>query len=160
MRLHRLGTFLHLLSIVLFAGTIAELLSVKHYGEPIRLVPFALCGLGLLALAAVWVRPTRGIVLVTRALMAVIAAGSLLGVYEHVRGNLEFAREVHPHASTIELLKATLTGRDPLMAPGILAVGAVIAIAATYALRAEVTQTPRIYSGRAVMAGTRFGSER
>ena len=132
--LRRLRIFLQLLAATLFAGTIVELLAAKHYADLLQLVPFGLCGLGLLTLGVVWTRPSRLTVLALRATMTVIALGSLLGVYEHIRGNLEFAREIHPRASTISLLQTAFTGRNPLGAPGLLAVAAAVAIAATVAM--------------------------
>jgi hypothetical protein len=151
--LRRLGAFLHLLAAGLFVGTIAELVSAQHYDETIQLVPFALCGLGLLALAALWVFPNRPVVLAVRGLMIVIAAGSLMGIYEHIVGNLGFVQEVRPHANTLTKIKETLTGRDPLLAPGILAIGATLAIAATYvtavlATRVAVPERRYVSAGR------------
>ncbi len=138
--LERLQLFLRLLAIGLFSGTIAELLAVGHDGDPIQFVPFLLCGLGLLALAAVWKRPGAGSVLALRGIMTVIALGSLLGVYEHIAGNIAFVREIHPHASTATLVQAAVTGGAPLMAPGILTIGAAVAIAATYASAPQQAQ--------------------
>ncbi len=132
-RLQHLRLFLCSLSALLFAGTIAELLSVKHYGDRVQLIPFAMCGIGLALLLLFWWRPGPGVLKVMQVTMGLIALGSFIGVYEHIEGNLGFAREVHPHADRMALLKAALTGRDPLMAPGILAVAATIAIAASYA---------------------------
>jgi hypothetical protein len=151
--LRRLRAFLVLLAAALFAGTIGELLAAKHYGDPIQLVPFALCGLGLLALGVIRTRPSRGTILAVRALMIVIALGSVLGVYEHIAGNYEFVREVRPGADAWSLAKATLTGRDPLLAPGILAVGAALAIAATYATAALEAARPAVERRR--LAGER-----
>jgi hypothetical protein len=130
--LKRVQRFLSAMTLALFLGTIAELLSVKHYGEPIKLVPFALCLLGCAALAAVRLRPGRRVFLAVRAFMAVTMLGSLLGVYEHIEGNLETSREIHRHLATMARIKAMLTGRDPIAAPGMLAVAALLLIAATY----------------------------
>jgi hypothetical protein len=131
--LTRLRAFLHLLAAGLFVGTVAELLAAKHYDETVKLVPFALCGLGLAAIAVVWKRPDRRTVTVVRALMLVIALGSLWGIYEHVTGNLDFVHEVRPHADAKTVLKAGVQGGDPILAPAVLAVGAAVALAATYA---------------------------
>jgi hypothetical protein len=76
--------------------------------------------------------------------MLIIAAGSLWGIYEHVTGNLEFVHEVRPHAGRIEVLRAALQGGDPLLAPGILAVGAIVAIAATYTQEVAEPATTRV----------------
>lgn len=133
--LSRLLTFLYVLSIGLFLGTIGELIAVKHYGdgESIRLVPFGLCVLGASGAIAAWSHPSRRTIRAVRVLMVSITLGSLLGVYEHLNGNYGFVHEVRPHASLRTTIEDTLTGQAPLMAPGILAVAALIAGAATYA---------------------------
>ncbi len=130
--LGRLRAFLRSLAAGLFAGTVVELLLTGHVDSPIQLVPFALCGLGLLALAAAWLRPGRGSIRALRLVMAVVACGSVVGVAQHVAGNLEFGRETQPDAPAVRLLVAALTGAAPLLAPGILAVAAMLAVAATY----------------------------
>jgi hypothetical protein len=131
--LRRLETFLHLLAAGLFVGTIGELLAAEHYDSTMQLVPFALCGLGLLSLIVLRMRPPRPVVLTIRALMLVIAGGSLLGIYEHISGNLDFVHEVRRHADTMTVVKQTLQGADPILAPGVLAVAATVTLAATSA---------------------------
>ena len=64
--------------------------------------------------------------------MAVIIMGTLLGVYLHIEGNVAFEREVDPQATTSKLILQGLGGGNPLLAPGILAIAALIAAAATY----------------------------
>jgi hypothetical protein len=131
--LRRVGRFLYFLSAGLFFGTIGELWAVGHDKETIQLLPYALCVLGLACLCALKWRLNQNTVIAVRAVMIVIALSSLLGVYEHITGNLDFAREIHKHASTISRLKSALTGGAPVLAPGILAVAAAIGVAATYA---------------------------
>ena len=70
--LRRLRAFLLALAAALLAGTLAELVLVGHADGPVQSVPFVLCGLGLLAVAAVWLRPGRGSALVLRAVMAAL----------------------------------------------------------------------------------------
>lgn len=134
--LERVGAFLHGMTLLLLLGTIGELVAVKHYGEAIKLVPFALCVLGGVALAAAWFRPGRRVFLAVRAFMVVTMLGSLLGVYEHLEGNLETSREIHKHLATTARIKAMLSGADPIAAPGMLAVAALLLIAATYVSQA------------------------
>jgi hypothetical protein len=141
--LRRLQAFLRLLAAALFAGTVAELLMAKHFDGPVQLIPSALCGVALLTLAIWWQRPGAATVTALRVLMVVIALGGLLGVYQHVAGNLGFVRETRPTADAGTALVGTLTGRDPLLAPGILAVGAVLAIAGTAATGAEARAAVR-----------------
>lgn len=132
-RLNHLRMFLFALAASLFGGTVIELLAVEHYQGPIQLIPFGLCALGLVAIGMVWMKPGQTVVLAFRVFMVVIAAGSLFGVYKHLEGNYEFAHELHPRAGFSNLLEATLKGGAPMMAPGILAIGAVVAVAASYA---------------------------
>jgi Na+/melibiose symporter-like transporter len=134
--LSRLRAFLHLLALALFAGTIAELIAAGHDAGAIQLIPFVLCGIGIIATLWVWRRPDRETVRTVRVLLVGIALGSLFGVYEHLKGNYGFVTEVRPNAGWRTLIEETLTGRAPFMAPGILAIAASIAIAATYASRA------------------------
>ena len=97
-----------------------------------QLIPFVLCGLGLAAVLWALLRPRRPALLALRACMAVAVLGSLYGVYEHVAGNLAFHREVHPNAPAAEVFMGAVGGSSPLLAPGILALAAVMAMAATY----------------------------
>jgi hypothetical protein len=128
----RLRSLLFLLAASLYCGTIADLLAAKHYQSLLQFVPFGLCALGLVTVALVWKRPEPRIVAAARFAMLVIAGGSLLGIYEHIAGNLNFVHEVRPHADGMTLLKATLQGGDPILAPGVLAVAAAVTILATF----------------------------
>ena len=138
--LARLRNQLFALAAILFCGTIAELLAAKHYQSPTQLVPFGLCGLGLMTVALAWKGSQPNIRVAVRIIMVVIASGSLWGIYEHVTGNLSFVHEVRPHASGMMVLKATLQGGDPILAPGVLAVAAVVTILATFASAAQLVE--------------------
>lgn len=130
--LPRLRRFLLVTSALLFAGALAELWLVGHAETAVQLLPFALCGLGLAAALAALARPGRGVLLALRACMVLAALGSLFGVYEHVVENVAFQREIQPGSTTGELVSAALGGANPLLAPGILALAAALALAATY----------------------------
>jgi hypothetical protein len=65
--------------------------------------------------------------------MSLLLLGSLLGVYEHLVNNFAFELEMRPSAVWSDVWFQALRGAAPLLAPGILAVAAVVAIAATYA---------------------------
>lgn len=161
MTLRRLRVFLHLLAAVLFVGTVAELLAVEHFADRLQLIPFALCGLGLLTQLAVWKRPNRGTVAALRVVMIAIVIGSVVGAYQHVQGNLEFVREIRPNATTRQLLRGAVTGGNPLLASGALAVAASLAVAATYARSAPAPVTTSVREGQPVTAtGIAGGAER
>jgi len=128
----RLRIFLLWVAGALCAGTIVELYLAKHTKEPMQFVPFALCALGLLAVVSALRRPSRASLWSLRGVMGVLMLGSLLGVYEHLIGNLEFQLEMRPGAAWTDVWFTTLRGAAPLLAPGILALAAALAIAATY----------------------------
>lgn len=130
--LSRLRRFLLLFSVVLLGGALLELWLIEHTEDPVQIIPFVLCGLGALAAFAVLARPRRATLLALRVCMALVVLGSLLGAYLHVEGNLELQREVSPGATAGAALLGALGGANPLLAPGILAVAATLALAATY----------------------------
>jgi hypothetical protein len=128
----RLRRFLLLLAGLLCLGTVAELSLLDHMDEPMQFVPFILCGLALIALLIVYLRPQRRTIWGMRLIMVAVALGGFLGVYEHLAGNQEVVMEVHKHVSGSQLLWAILTGASPVFAPGVLIVTAIVACAATY----------------------------
>jgi hypothetical protein len=106
---------------------------IGHTESPVQWIPFALGGLGLLALGGALLRPGRLTLLGLRATMTLVAAGGLFGMYEHIANNVAFQQEIQPSATTVALAAAGLGGANPLLAPGILTLAAVLAMAATYA---------------------------
>ena len=130
--LFRLQRFLLLLSILLLIGTVVELLLVNHKEDLVQLTPFFLCGLGAVAALLALFRPRRATVLTLRLCMALVVCGSLFGIYEHFANNVAFQREINPSAPIRDVLVHAVAGGNPLLAPGTLAVAAVLALAATY----------------------------
>ena len=130
--LARLRRFLLALSVMLLAGAVAELWFVEHTEDPVQLIPFVLCGLGGGAVAVALLWPARASLWALRAVMLLVAAGSLLGVYLHVESNAELERELNPGMAASRVWLGALGGANPLLAPGVLAVAAVLALAATY----------------------------
>ena len=130
--LSRLRRFLLVFSVTLLGGALLELWLIEHTQDPVQFVPFVLCGLGMFAALAALVRPQRATLWVLRGCMALVVLGSLVGVYLHVEGNYALQREISPNASGGAALFAVLGGANPLLAPGVLAVAAVLALAATY----------------------------
>src|SRR6267378_7427779 len=128
--LFRLRRFLLVFSVLLFGGTVVELLLVKHWGDVVQLIPFALCGLGSIAALLVLLRPRRATLLGLRVCMGVVVCGSLFGIYEHLSNNIAFQREIKPSAPTADVLVSAVAGGNPLLAPGTLAAAAVLALAA------------------------------
>jgi hypothetical protein len=128
----RLRQFLIIISAGVFVMTVAELTFLAHWSETIQYLPFVLSGLGLVTLVLAYFRPTRSTLLILRWAMILIAACSLIGFYEHMENNYEFQKEIQPSSTMQELILATLEGANPVLAPGILTLGGVIGLAATY----------------------------
>lgn len=130
--LARLRRFLLVLAGLLFGGTLVELWLVNHTEDLVQWVPFVLCGVGLLVVLTVLIRLRRTTVRMLRVWMLVVVLGSLFGIYQHVSNNIAFEREISPTAPTVRILRDALGGANPLLAPGMLAVAALLALAATY----------------------------
>ena len=130
--LSRLRRFLLAFSVVLFGGAVVELWLVNHREEALQLIPFGLCALGTAAALSALLRPRRATLWLLRGAMALVVCGTLLGIYLHLDGNIDFQREIDPGAPASDMLLSVLSGANPLLAPGILSVAAVIALAATY----------------------------
>jgi hypothetical protein len=130
--LSRLRRFLLIFSLLLFGGAAVELWLVDHTQDPLQLIAFVLCGLGSVAALVALLRPRGATVWGLRVCMGLVACGSLLGSYLHVEGNLAFQREINPNEPSAEMVLSALGGANPLLAPGILAVAAVLALAVTY----------------------------
>ena len=128
----QLRRFLLATTAFILLGTIVELWLSEHTGEPQQLIPFGLCISGLIALAALWFRPTRNTIIALRVVMVIVGLGSLLGIYFHLQGNFAFELEIRPNATVRDVIMQALMGVNPLLATGILALTSVLATAATY----------------------------
>lgn len=128
----RLRRMLLVLAGLVFTATLVELVLEEHTKETLQFVPFVLCVVGLLAVISALARPGARTLLALRWTMVVVALGGMFGAFIHLRGNLLFEQEIRPNAETGELIVAMLKGAAPLLAPGILMFGALIALAATY----------------------------
>jgi hypothetical protein len=130
--LKRLRWFLLTLAAFMSLGTLVELALAQHWEDAIQILPFVLCGLSFLISVAMLLRPQRRTVLWLRWIMAITFVGSLFGVSEHIEHNIAFALEIRPNAVTNDVFLEALGGANPLLAPGILAFTALLALAATY----------------------------
>jgi len=128
----RIRQFLLVIAAGVFVMTVTELLFLSHWSETIQLLPFALSAAGLVTLALAYFRPSPRTVNLLRWSMIVIGLCSLIGIYEHIANNLGFQMEIQPNATFLELALATVEGANPVLAPGILALGAAIGWTAAY----------------------------
>lgn len=128
----RFRVFLLALAAFMCVGTVIELVLANHLQEPIQVVPFVLCALAFVTILAVLFKPKAATIWTMRVVMGALVLGSLVGVYEHVQSNWEIVLETKPNLPTAEIFWTALRGAAPLLAPGILVLVAVLAVAATY----------------------------
>jgi hypothetical protein len=126
------GTFL--LAVV---GTAAELVLLSHYEDAWQQVPLVVLAAGLGA--ALWqeIRRTPGSARLFQVTMALFIAAGMLGMLLHYQSNREFELETYPTMAGLELLRETLTGAIPALAPGALIHIGLIGFAYGYVRRAD-----------------------
>ena len=128
----RLRTALWAVSAAVYVGAAVELGISEHvegWRQWIALVAVA-AGLGVGAWG--WRRPSGRALGWVRGVSWSVAAVSALGVGFHLWGNYQFSREVAPLDTAWARAWDTLAGGNPAFAPGMLAVAAVLALAATW----------------------------
>jgi hypothetical protein len=136
-RLAGLRRFLLLTVMVGIVGMGLELLFIGHVEDQLQLVPIVLLPAGLIALAWHTSRPSRASARGVRLLMALFAFSGVLGVGLHYRGNYEFELEMYPAMAGMELVRETLTGATPVLAPGSMALLGLVGLAAVHGFSAE-----------------------
>jgi hypothetical protein len=114
------------------AGTTAELLLIGHVEDEWQFVPIVLLALGLVIAAAHAFRPGELTTRLLQLLMVLFIASGGIGMVLHYRGNTEFALEMHPALSGVALVKETLTGAFPVLAPGTMTLLGIIGLVQTY----------------------------
>ena len=128
----RLRQFLLMLVVLMCVGTIVELVLSGHTKQPLQLLPIVLSIVGVTIAAVALRHPTRSALRALQALALIVALCGFVGVVAHVAGNLELANEVNAaRANAVPVLTA-LTGHNPALAPGLMGVTGLIALAATY----------------------------
>ena len=127
--LRRLLVAVVLLGIV---GLIGELALLEHFDSVWQWVPLVALGLGLVAGVALLARPSSATVHTFRVVMMTFVAAGALGIWLHVRDNVEFEREMDGGLRGLALLWEALRGATPSLAPGSLAHMGLIGLASTY----------------------------
>ena len=124
-----------LLLLTVVAGIVGmrlELLFIGHVEDWLQLVPIVLFPAGLIAMAShVW-RQTRVTARAVRRLMVLFLISGALGMGLHYRGNQEFELEMNQSAAGLALVRDTLTGATPVLAPGSMALLGLVGLAAVH----------------------------
>lgn len=128
----RLRGVLWAVALAVYLGAAVELALVEHWAEWQQWIALATVAVALAATASGWWAPSPGTLWAVRAASGAVLAVSVLGVGFHLWGNFDFSLEVAPGDTALERLWDTLSGGNPAFAPGMLAVAAVLALAATW----------------------------
>ena len=100
------------------AGVLLELYLLGHFELTPQWTPLALLGVGVVLGFWVAARPGKGAVRALQGLMAMYVGSGALGMYFHLKANVEFELELHPTVRGMELVIESLTGAMPALAPG------------------------------------------
>lgn len=103
------------------SGTATELGLLGHYEDRYQWTPLILLSLGIVAVIVVMVRPSRFNLRWFRVIMASYLPAAVAGLYFHIRSNVEFELEMRPSMAGFELVRESLTGAMPALAPGAMA---------------------------------------
>ena len=114
------------------AGTGGELLLLGHYETPTQVAPLVLLGAGLAAVLWEMTAPRAASVIALRGVAILFLAAALVGIGLHYDGNAAFELEMYPSTRGMELMRKTLTGATPVLAPGSMALLGLVALAYTY----------------------------
>lgn len=134
----RLALYLLLLSTV---GITIELVLLEHYADPYQWAPLAFLGLGLVAATALVLGPTRGRVSALRTVASAQVLVAAVGLFLHLRSNVEFELELRPSIGGRELVVETLRGAIPVLAPGAMAQLGLLGLLVCFRHPASGTQT-------------------
>ena len=111
------------------AGTCAELLLLGHIDGWQQWMPIALLAAALVVLIVQVLRPSPRVDAMLLGLMALFIASGPIGVALHYQGNVEFELEMYPEMKGFELIRKTMTGATPVLAPGTMALLGLVGIA-------------------------------
>ncbi len=134
-----LASYILLLGI---GGLLLELLLLEHHEDPWQWTPIVLLASGLVVTAACVVRPSAPLVRAQRALMATYLAAATLGIFFHLRANVEFELELRPSMAGLQLVIETLKGAMPALAPGAMAQLGLLGLLVTWKHPALNRRTP------------------
>jgi len=113
-------------------GTGTELLLLGHFDSMLQLIPLTLLAVGLVVAAWHAASPSTATVRALRSAMGLFIVAAMVGVGLHFRGNVEFEQELSPTTGGLELLRKTITGATPVLAPGSMVLLGLIGLAHAY----------------------------
>lgn len=113
-------------------GTGGELILLGHFDELAQWLPLVVLGTAIPVLAWHATAPGTASVRTLQVLMCGFIALGVLGVGLHYDGNVEFERELHPEEHGWTLLRKTVAGATPVLAPGSMVLLGLVGLAHAY----------------------------
>ena len=113
-------------------GLEIELALLRHADSFSQLIPHIVLLIGLLAAVTVYLRPSAATLRAFQAIMWLFVVIGVLGVFFHLKGNVEFATERDPSLSGLRLIWKVLRGATPALAPGALSQLGLLGLIYTY----------------------------
>jgi len=101
-------------------GLEVELALLRHAESFSQWIPHIVLLIGLVGTVLVYLRPAHATLRVFQTLMWMFVVIGLLGVFFHLKGNVEFALERDPSLGGARLIWKVLHGATPALAPGAL----------------------------------------
>ena len=123
-----------LLAVILLGivGLQVELALLRHADSFQQWIPHVVLMIGLLSTSTVYIRPGPATLRPFQVIMVIFLVVGALGVYLHLIGNVEFARERNPSLSGTAMVWKVLRGATPALAPGALAQLGLLGLLYTY----------------------------
>lgn len=124
-----------LLAILLLGvfGITAELLLLAHTEDATQWIPIALAGVTVVLSGFVALRPTPGSIRTFQLVMVLMILSGAVGMYLHLRANMEFQLEMDASLSGFALLRKSIVAKaPPALAPGAMMQLGLIGLAYTF----------------------------
>jgi hypothetical protein len=124
-----------LLAILLLGvfGIAAELLLLAHTEDVNQWIPLLLAAATVVLSAVVAIRPTAGSLRVFQGVMVLMILSGGLGMYLHLRANIEFQLEMDATLTGFALFRKSIVAKaPPALAPGAMAQLGLIGLAYTF----------------------------
>jgi hypothetical protein len=103
-----------------FVGVLAELLLLEHYDGATQWIPLVLLAVAIVVTGWHWWSGRRASLRAFQVVMLLFVAAGLVGIALHIRGNVEFERELSPGLGGFDFWWEVLHGATPTLAPGTL----------------------------------------
>jgi hypothetical protein len=113
-------------------GLEIEIALLRHADSFSQSIPHIVLLIGLLATVTVYLRPSAATLRAFQAVMWLFVVIGVLGVFFHLKGNVEFATERDPSLSGFKLIWKVLRGATPALAPGALSQLGLLGLIYTY----------------------------